>query len=182
MGNIKVGDWVTQYRSGYWMLKELHPKFSPFELGSIHKGDRQGYYAVLQKAFGATFKFGIAFDTCDLSLCSPVSKEQLDRINTYFEEHPKDKLKFESAVVSVPPSLTTVNLKIDVQQQAILSAAIDRILPNLTLPKLKALLAEYGLSEVLPGAENTYLHLYGYLWDLDEKFDFKYFNYKFVRK
>ena len=97
MGNIKVGDWVTQYRTGYWMVKELHPKFSPFEVGSVHKGDWQGYYAVLQKAFGSTFKFGIAFDTCDVSLCSPVTKEQLARIETYFEEHPKDKLKFESA-------------------------------------------------------------------------------------
>lgn len=182
MENIKVGDWVTQYRTGYWMVKELHPKFSPFELGTVHKGDRLGYYAVLQKAFGSTFRFGITFDTCDLSLCSPLSKEQLDRIETYFEEHPKDRLKFESAEVSVPPSLTTVHLQIDDQQQITLSAAIDRILPTLTLPKLTVLLADHGLSEVLPGADNTYLHLYGYPWDLDENFDFQYFNYKFVRK
>ena len=101
MGNIKIGDWVTQYKTGYWMVKELHPKFSPFEVGTVHKGDWQGYYAVLQKAFGSTFKFGIAFDTCDASLCTPVSKEQLARIETYFEEHPKDKLKFESAKVAV---------------------------------------------------------------------------------
>ena len=93
MENIKVGDWVTQYRTGYWMVKELHPKFSPFEVGSVHKGDWQGYYAVLQKAFGSTFKFGIAFDSCDVSLCSPVSKEQLARIETYFEEHPKDTVR-----------------------------------------------------------------------------------------
>ena len=38
MGNIKIGDWVTQYRTGYWMVKELHPKFSPFEVGLVHKG------------------------------------------------------------------------------------------------------------------------------------------------
>lgn len=182
MGNIKVGDWVTQYRTGYWMVKELHPKFSPFEVGSVHKGDRQGCYAVLQKAFGSTFKFGIAFDSCDVSLCSPVSKGQLARIETYFEEHPKDKLKFESAKVVVPPSITTVYLQIDDQQQAVLSAAIDRMLPTLTLPKLRALLAEHRLAEVLPGADNAYLQLYGHSWDLDENFDFQYFDYKFVRK
>lgn len=182
MGNIKVGDWVTQYRTGYWMVKELHPKFSPFEVGSVHKGDWQGYYAVLQKAFGSTFKFGIAFDTCDVSLCSPVTKEQLARIETYFEEHPKDKLKFESAKVVVPPSITTVHLQIDDQQQAVLSAAIDRMLPTLTLPKLRALLAEHRLVEVLPGADNTYLQLYGHSWDLDENFDFQYYDYKFVCK
>lgn len=184
MGNIKIeiGDWVTQYRTGYWMVKELHPKFSPFEVGTVHKGDWQGYYAVLQKAFGSTFKFGIAFDTCDASLCTPGSKEQLARIETYFEEHPKDKLKFESAKVVVPPSMTTVHLQIDDQQQAVLSAAIERMLPTLTLPKLRVLLAEHSLAEVLPDADNTYLHLYGYSWNLDEKFDFQYFDYKFVRK
>lgn len=98
------------------------------------------------------------------------------------EEHPKDKLKFESSKVVVPPSITTVHLQIDDQQQAILSAAIERMLPTLTLPKLRILLAEHSLAEVLPGADNIYLHLYGYSWDLDEKFDFKYFDYKFVRK
>lgn len=82
----------------------------------------------------------------------------------------------------VPPSMTTVHLQIDDQQQAVLSAAIERMLPTLTLPKLRVLLAEHSLAEVLPGADNTYLHLYGYSWNLDEKFDFQYFDYKFVRK
>jgi len=182
MGKIRIGDWVTQYRSGFWIVRELHPKFSPFEQGTIHKGDFLGHYAVLQKAFSAAFKFGMTVDTCDVSLCSPVTKEQLARIETYFEEHPKDKLKFESAKVVVPPSITTVHLQIDDQQQAVLSAAIDRMLPTLTLPKLRALLAEHRLAEVLPGADNTYLQLYGHSWDLDENFDFQYFDYKFVRK
>lgn len=182
MGKISVGDWVTQYRSGYWVVKELHPKFSAFEQGAIHKGDFLGYYAVLQKAFGSTFKFGMAVDTCDVSLCAPVSNEQLDQIETYFAEHPKDKLKFESAEVIVAPSITTVYLQIDEKQQECLSAALDKLLPTLTLPKLRGLLAEQGLSEVLPGADNTYLYLYGYPWDLDANFDFQYFKYAFARK
>ena len=182
MGKISIGDWVTQYRSGFWMVRELHPKFSPFEQGTIHKGNFLGHYAVLQKAFGATFKFGMAVDTCDVSLCSPVSKKQRDKIETYFEEHPKDKLKFESAEVAVAPSITTVNLQIDEKQQEYLSLALDKLLPTLTLSKLRKLLAKHGLSEVLPGADNTYLYLYGYPWDLDENFDFQYFKYAFARK
>ena len=182
MGKINIGDWVTQYRSGFWIVRELHPKFSSFEQGAIHKGDFLGYYAVLQKAFGSTLKFGMAVDTCDVSLCSPVSKEQLHKIKTYFEDHPKDRVKFESAVLTVTPSITTVNLKIDEKQQKYLSDAIDKLLPTITLPKLRVLLAEHGLSEVLPGGDNTYLYLYGYPWDLDENFDFQYFKYEFTRK
>ena len=132
--------------------------------------------------FGSTLKFGMAVDTCDVSLCSPVSKEQLHKIKTYFEDHPKDRVKFESAVLTVTPSITTVNLKIDEKQQKYLSDAIDKLLPTITLPKLRVLLAEHGLSEVLPGGDNTYLYLYGYPWDLDENFDFQYFKYEFTRK
>lgn len=182
MKKINIGDWVTQYRSGFWMVRELHSKFSPFEQGTIHKGAFLGYYAVLQKAFGSTFKFGMAVDTCDVSLCVPVSQEQLDKIETYFAEHPKDKLKFESAEVVVAPSITTVYLQINEKQQERLSVALDKLLPTLTLPKLRGLLAEQGLSEVLPGADNAYLYLYGYPWDLDTNFDFQYFKYAFARK
>lgn len=182
MGKISIGDWVTQYRSGYWIVRELHPKFSAFEQGAIHKGDFLGYYAVLQKVFSSAFKFGMAVDTCDASLCLPVSREQRNKIELYFEEHPKDRVKFESAVLSVAPSITTVNLKIDEKQQKCLSDAIDKLLPAITLSKLRALLAEHGLSEVLPGDDNTYLYLYGYPWDLDANFDFQYFKYEFTRK
>lgn len=48
MGKINVGDWVTQYKAGYWMVKELHAKCSLFDSGGLHKGDPAGFIAVLQ--------------------------------------------------------------------------------------------------------------------------------------
>ena len=39
MKNISIGDWVTQYKAGYWKVKELHPKRSSCDYGRIHKGD-----------------------------------------------------------------------------------------------------------------------------------------------
>ena len=60
MKKINIGDWVTQYRTGYWKVKELHP----------------------------TFKFNMEMSTCDLSLCQHVTKAVMRKIEKYFKEHP----------------------------------------------------------------------------------------------
>ena len=55
-------------------------------------------------------------------------------------------------------------------------------LPNLTYPKVKEILSDNGLTEVLCGAENTLLFLYGYSWEQNENFDMIYSKYDFKRK
>ena len=82
MGKINVGDWVTQYKAGYWMVKELHAKCSLFDSGGLHKGDPAGFIAVLQKALGSRFNFDMEMSACDLSLCSPVTKAEKERLTS----------------------------------------------------------------------------------------------------
>ena len=91
MKKINIGDWVTQYRTGYWKVKELHPKYSPFDCDRLHKGEPIGVEAVLQKAFNNTFKFNMEMSTCDLSLCQHVTKAVMRKIEKYFKEHPDDE-------------------------------------------------------------------------------------------
>lgn len=79
MKKINIGDWVTQYRTGYWKVKELHPKYSPFDCDRLHKGEPIGVEAVLQKAFNNTFKFNMEMSTCDL-IVSSVSVFMTDRL------------------------------------------------------------------------------------------------------
>ena len=86
MKKINIGDWVTQYRTGYWKVKELHPKYSPFDCDRLHKGEPIGVEAVLQKAFNNTFKFNMEMSTCDLSLCQHVTKAVMRKIEKYFKE------------------------------------------------------------------------------------------------
>ena len=83
MKKINIGDWVTQYRTGYWKVKELHPKYSPFDCDRLHKGEPIGVEAVLQKAFNNTFKFNMEMSTCDLSLCQHVTKAVMRKIEKY---------------------------------------------------------------------------------------------------
>ena len=171
MKKINIGDWVTQYRTGYWKVKELHPKYSPFDCDRLHKGEPIGVEAVLQKAFNNTFKFNMEMSTCDLSLCQHVTKAVMRKIEKYFKEHPDDEIKFETSQLPVPPNVTAIHLNIDDAQRDHISSLLNIELPNLTYPKVKEILSDNGLTEVLCGAENTLLFLYGYSWEQNENFD-----------
>ena len=174
MKKINIGDWVTQYRTGYWKVKELHPKYSPFDCDRLHKGEPIGVEAVLQKAFNNTFKFNMEMSTCDLSLCQHVTKAVMRKIEKYFKEHPDDEIKFETSQLPVPPNVTAIHLNIDDAQRDHISSLLNIELPNLTYPKVKEILSDNGLTEVLCGAENTLLFLYGYSWEQNENFDMIY--------
>lgn len=182
MKKINIGDWVTQYRTGYWKVKELHPKYSPFDCDRLHKGEPIGVEAVLQKAFNNTFKFNMEMSTCDLSLCQHVTKAVMRKIEKYFKEHPDDEIKFETPQLPVPPNVTAIHLNIDDAQRDHISSLLNIELPNLTYPKVKEILSDNGLTEVLCGAENTLLFLYGYSWEQNENFDMIYSKYDFKRK
>ena len=182
MERINIGDWVTQYRAGYWKVKELHPKYSPFDHGRLHKSEPIGIVAVLQKAFSNTFKFNMEMSTCDLSLCQHVTKAVTRKIETYFKVHPDDEIKFETSQLPVPPSVTAIHLNIDDAQRNHISSLLNIELPHLTYPKVKEILSDNGLTEVLPGADNTLLFLFGYSWEQDENFNMIYFRYDFKKK
>ncbi len=163
-------------------VKELHPKYSPFDCDRLHKGEPIGVEAVLQKAFNNTFKFNMEMSTCDLSLCQHVTKAVMRKIEKYFKEHPDDEIKFETSQLPVPPNVTAIHLNIDDAQRDHISSLLNIELPNLTYPKVKEILSDNGLTEVLCGAENTLLFLYGYSWEQNENFDMIYSKYDFKRK
>ena len=73
-------------------------------------------------------------------------------------------------------------MNIDDAQRDHISSLLNIELPNLTYPKVKEILSDNGLTEVLCGAENTLLFLYGYSWEQNENFDMIYSKYDFKRK
>ena len=104
------------------------------------------------------------------------------KIEKYFKEHPDDEIKFETSQLPVPPNVTAIHLNIDDAQRDHISSLLNIELPNLTYPKVKEILSDNGLTEVLCGAENTLLFLYGYSWEQNENFDMIYSKYDFKRK
>lgn len=170
---VKVGSQIEQtiFRNNERTVYEM-----------LHKGEPIGIVAVLQKAFSNTFKFNMEMSTCDLSLCQHVTKAVTRKIETYFKEHPDDEIKFETSQLPVPPSVTAIHLNIDDAQRNHISSLLNIELPHLTYPKVKEILSDNGLTEVLPGADNTLLFLFGYSWEQDKNFNMIYFRYDFKRK
>ena len=93
-----------------------------------------------------------------------------------------DEIKFETSQLPVPPSVTAIHLNIDDAQRDHISSLLNIELPHLTYPKVKEILSDNGLTEVLPGADNTLLFLFGYSWEQDKNFNMIYFRYDFKRK
>ena len=52
---LKIGDWVTQYSSGYWKVLNILPKYADSDYsynGNMwQKGDRLGDWVILKKGF-----------------------------------------------------------------------------------------------------------------------------------
>lgn len=117
----------------------------------------------------------VAVPTCNQS-------SYREKIEKYFKEHPDDEIKFETSQLPVPPNVTAIHLNIDDAQRDHISSLLNIELPNLTYPKVKEILSDNGLTEVLCGAENTLLFLYGYSWEQNENFDMIYSKYDFKRK
>ena len=118
MSQIKIGDFVTGYGSGYWQLIDIKPHIATEDYNSedIHweKGQVIGQWAVLKKCFTAKMKPRIDFSCEDSRWLNPVSDDVLVEIEKYFEEHPDYRRKFDTAEIKLP--LTITNCWIDIPE------------------------------------------------------------------
>ena len=84
---VQIGDWVTQYRKGFWLVVDIKPKYADEDYFSEvankqrKKGDLIGYWILMKKGFSQQMKFRIDSDTSDSLWCKPVST---DTLNTLF--------------------------------------------------------------------------------------------------
>ena len=112
MSQIKIGDFVTGYGSGYWQLIDIKPHIATDDYNSedVHwkKGQVIGQWAVLKKCFTTKMKPRIDFSYEDSRWINPVSHDTLLEIEKYFGEHPDYKQKFDTAEVKLPLSVTNI--------------------------------------------------------------------------
>ena len=100
MNQIKIGDFVTGYRSGYWQLIDIKPRIATDDYASEHaqwkKGQVIGRLVILKKCFTDKMKPRIDFTHEDSSWLKPVSDDILIEIEKYFEEHHGQILAFDN--------------------------------------------------------------------------------------
>ena len=70
--SIRIGDWVTQYSAGYWMVTNIFPKYADEDYSygnnSWKKGDRLGDWVVVKKGFTAKIIISAADTASQLSV------------------------------------------------------------------------------------------------------------------
>ena len=173
--SIKIGDWVTQYSAGYWMVVNIFPKYADEDYNyngkSWKKGDRLGEWVVLKKAFTAKMKPSNACDFVDAQWCTPVSNDIAQSIEAAFSENPKAKMKFDNAPNMPKPSVANAWMSLTDEQAELFSKHIKNLPDRFTSEQFWSWSASYRQYIVDPSKATHILYLCSYLWEIDENFE-----------
>ena len=172
---IKVGDWVTQYSAGYWMVTNIFPKYADEDYSyngkSWKKGDRLGDWVVLKKGFTPKMKPSNACEFVDAQWCQIVSTDIIQSIETAFAENPKAKVKFENAPNMPAPSVASIWMVLSDEEAELFLEHIKKLPERFTIKQFWSL-SEYYRQYVVDPSEATHtLYLFSYLWEIDDDFE-----------
>ena len=172
---IKIGDWVTQYSAGYWMVTNIFPKYADedysYDGKSWKKGDRLGDWVVLKKGFTPKMKPSNACDFVDAQWCKTVSADIVQYIETAFAENPKAKVKFENAPNMPAPSVASTWMMLADEQAELFSEYIKNLPDRFTIEQFWSLSEHYRQYVVDPSKATHILYLFSYLWEIDDNFE-----------
>ena len=137
MSEIKIGDYVTGYYSGYWQLIDIKPHIATADYSSEYaqwkKGQVIGQLVILKKCFTNKMKPRIDFTYEGSRWLKPVSDDVLVEIEKYFDEHPDYKQKFDTAVVKLRPSITNCWIDIPEEKEEDFRSTLKRLPDQYTM-------------------------------------------------
>ena len=172
---LKIGDWVTQYSSGYWQVVGIFPKYvdEDYSYGdnSWKKGDRLGDWVVLKKAFTPKMKPSNACEFLDAQNCQIVSNDVVRTIEVAFAENSKAKEKFDSAPSMPNPSVYSVWMSLSDEQAEAFAGVISKSPERFTLEEFWKCSADYRQYVTKPPHYTHILYLYSYLWEINGDFE-----------
>ncbi len=171
---LKIGDWVTQYRKGFWKIVDLKPKYAEEDYyddkGNLHKkGELVSSWALMKKGFTPKMKFMLDSDVCDFKWCRLIPPDIAEEINKYFKEHPKDHDKFSSLPFIDHPAVSTSWLHLTSEQVTSFEKVIQELPIQFTQNYAMQCFEKHGLKECfsLPPANYRFV-CWHTLWELDE--------------
>lgn len=178
--NLKIGDWVTQYSSGFWKIVGIFPKYADEDYSyngkSWKKGDRIGDWVILKKGFTAKMKPTNACELADAQWCNSVSDEVLQLIEATFAENPKARAKFDNAPDMPAPAVNGIWMALSNEQAESFANMIVDLPKRFTLEEFWQYFANYRQYVVKPPQYTHILYLYSYLWEISDSFDQLYFS------
>ena len=184
MAQVKIGDYVTGYGSGYWQLIDIKPKIADEDYTSENirwkKGQVIGQWAILKKCFTNKMKPRIDFSYEDSAWVKPVSNDILMEIQKYFEEHPEYKQKFDTAVIKLQPMITNCWLDLPEEQEAEFRATLQKLPAQYTMDEFWKVAK--GYKKYVSNPPTKYLlNLFTYPWDMDKKANLIYSDWELAK-
>lgn len=171
---LQVGDWVTQYSSGYWKVIKIFPKYADEDYCSGNKswkkGDRLGDWVILKKGFTSSMKPSNGCEFVDAQWCKAVSDDVVHSLESILDENPKAKQKFENAPSMPKPSVNSVWLTLSEEQAEVFSKSFELLPHRFTLEQFWKLSSNYRQHIVDPSNATHILYLFSYLWEIDDHF------------
>ena len=184
MGELRIGDFVTGYGSGYWQLMDIKPKIADEDdtSGNVRwrKGQVIGQWVILKKCFTNKMKPRIDFSYEDAAWVKPVGTDILTEIQRYFEEHPEYKRKFDTAVVKLRPMITNCWFDLPEEMEEEFKSTLQKLPDQYTMEAFWNVAKDYQKYVSDPPARYL-LNLFTYPWDMDKKANLIYFGWELIQ-
>ncbi len=184
MCQIKIGDFVTGYGSGYWQLIDVKPKVAMEDdirdTVCRNKGEIIGQWAILKKCFTNKMKPRIDFSYEDFAWVKPVDDNTLIEIQKYFEYHPEYKQKFDVAAVKLQPMIRNCWLALPEAEVDNFKAELEKLPAKYSMDEFWKVAQAYKKYVSNPPA-GYLLNFSAYPWDVDESGDLIYSGLKLVK-
>lgn len=172
---IKIGDWVTQYSAGYWMVVKFFPKYAEEDYSyngiSWKKGEHIGEWVILKKGFTPKMKPNNACELVDAKWCKTVSHDIAQAIELAFSENPKALTKFQNAPDVPNPTVgPNIWLALTEAQADSFAEHIKSLKDRFSIGEFWAWSADYQQYIVDSSKATHILYFLFYPWEIDDNF------------
>lgn len=177
MAQIKIGDFVTGYGSGYWQLIDIKPKIADKDYVGENirwkKGEVIGQWAILKKCFTEKMKPRIDFSYEDFTWVKPVSDDIRNEIEKCFQDNPKHKQKFDNAEIKLLPMITNCWLDLPEDKESDFRHMLEKLPNAYTIEDFWKIAKNY--KKYVSKPQTAYLlNFFTYPWNINKKGNFVY--------
>ena len=184
MSQVKIGDYVTGYGSGYWQLIDIKPKIATEDYVGEgirwKKGQIIGQWAILKKCFTDKMKPRIDFSYEDIAWVKPVSDDIRKEIEKCFQDNSKHKQKFDGAEIKLQPMITNCWLDLSEEQEPEFRATLQKLPAQYTMDEFWKVAKDYKKYVSNPPTKYL-LNLLTYPWDMDKKANLVYSDWELTK-
>ncbi len=146
---LKIGDWVTQYKTGFWQVLGFQKCYWEEDINEFKKGDYRGEMVFLKKAFTNKLKFRLDGDMCHVNWCKKLSENQLMKINDFFEKNPDKLTKFTEFIAQPIKTIATCYFHFNEDQRKLFSEIFDALKNKINYDSILELLQQNNLYDCM---------------------------------